>query len=65
MKKNLHPKMHLIKVTDADGAVIELASAKSGNITINTSRTIHSAWTKLQAVIKNNDKADKLRAFFF
>jgi len=64
MKKNLHPKMHLVKVTDADGNSIELISARAGNLTINTSRSIHSAWTKQQAVIKNNEKADKLKKFF-
>ena len=65
MNKNLHPKMHKIKVTDADGNIIELLSAKPGDITINSSRTTHAAWTKIQAVIKNNEKADKLKQFFF
>jgi ribosomal protein L31 len=65
VKKDIHPKLHLIKVTDSDGKAIELLSTKPGNLTINSARSTHSAWTKIQAVVKNNEKADKLKKFFF
>jgi ribosomal protein L31 len=65
MKKGIHPQLHLINVTDADGNKWQLLSAKSVNLVINSSRTIHPAWVGFQTEVKNNEKADKLKKFFF
>ena len=64
MKKNLHPKLHLITVTNADGEVFTVLSAKPGNLTINSSRSMHTAWTGQKTVVRGNPKADKLKQFF-
>jgi ribosomal protein L31 len=64
MKKDLHPKLYLIDVVDADGNKWKVLSSKNGNLTINSSRTMHTAWTGEQTVIKDNKKADALNKFF-
>ena len=66
MKKNIHPVLRTVNVTDADGNSRQLLSAfKNATITVNGSRSMHGAWTKVQTVVKNNQKAEKLNKFFF
>ena len=66
MKKNIHPVLRTVNVTDADGNSWQLLSAfKNATITVNGSRSMHGAWTKVQTVVKNNQKAEKLNKFFF
>ena len=66
MKKGIHPEMRLIEVTDADGNTWKVLStlSKHNKVTINSSHTIHPAWSGVQNIVTNNKKADKLNSIF-
>lgn len=64
-RKPCQPKLFIIIVIDADGNKrIMLSTKNSGTIQVNSSRSMHSAWTKQQTIIKDNKVADKLNSFF-
>ena len=64
MRKKIHPKLHKINVKNADGEEFSVLSVKSGNIVINSSRSIHPAWIGFKSEVRNNEKADKIKGWF-
>ena len=64
MKKDIHPKLHLVKITNADKETFNVLSVNNQDLTINSSRSTHPAWTGKVEVIINNKKAQKIGKFF-
>jgi ribosomal protein L31 len=61
MKKNIHPKLNRITVTDGSGKSWELLSVLKNNIVLNSSKENHPAWT--QTLNHETNKIDKIKKF--
>lgn len=65
MKKNIHPVLHQILVTDSTGKAEKMFSTKKQNLTLNTSKMQHPAWTGVQTILNDDSKKiEKMNQFF-
>ncbi len=65
MRKNIHPKLYEIIVTDSNNNEEKMFSTKEGNVILNTCKEQHPAWTGIQVIFSDNSKKlERFNRFF-